>query len=203
MGTLIDTLTEGIGVITWACTLTVLAPGVALVLVARQARLTVALYYVVGAALLAWAPAAGHWSVSARGAAVVIAGLLAAGTYVAAWRAQSHSSPYATGAGIVGGALAGWLWRPCVGPRLGDILNEASTDELRTLALMGVYVAGALLPLLLLAVLPYAVLAVDRVLDRIPFAIAGAVIGAAYAITLAIGLYDDLIGELYRISAGY
>ena len=203
MGTLVDTLTEGIRVITWACTLTALVPGLALVLVARRARLTVALYYTAGAALLAWAQAAGHWWVAARGAAVVIAGIVAAGTYVAAWRAPGHSSPLATGAGLVGGALAGWLWRPCVGDRLGDILNEASTAGPRTLALMAVYMVGVLLPLLLIAIAAYAVPGVGRLLDRLPFAIAGAAVGAAYAVALAIGQYDDLIGELYRISAGY
>lgn len=203
MGTLIDSLTEGIRVITWACTLTALVPGLALVLVARRARLTVALYYTAGAAFLAWAQAAGHWWVAARGAAVVIAGIVAAGTYVAAWRAPGHSSPLATGAGLVGGALAGWLWRPCVGERLGDILNDASTAGPRTLALMAVYMVGVLLPLLLIAIAPYAVPGVGRLLDRLPFAIAGAAVGAAYAVALAIGQYDDLIGELYRISAGY
>ena len=203
MNTLVDTLTEGISVITWACTLTVLVPGLALVLVARKARLTVALYYIAGAAFLAWAQAAGHWWVSARGAVVVIAGFVAAATYVAAWRAPGHSSPYGTGAGVVGGALSGWLWRPCVGERLGDILNDAATDGPRTLGLLAVYMAGVLLPLLLIAVAPYAVPAVGRLLDRQPFAIAGAAVGAAYAVALAIGQYDDLIGELYRISAGY
>ncbi|WP_419864550.1 hypothetical protein [Candidatus Poriferisodalis sp.] len=203
MGTLIDTLTEGIRVITWACTLTALVPGLALVLVARRARLTVALYYTAGAAFLAWAQAAGHWWVAARGTAVVIAGIVAAGTYVAAWRAPGHSSPLATGAGLVGGALAGWLWRPCVGDRLGDILNDASTAGPRTLALMAVYMVGVLLPLLLIAIAAYAVPGVGRLLDRLPFAIAGAAVGAAYAVALAIGQYDDLIGELYRISAGY
>lgn len=203
MSTIFDTLTEGIGVITWACTLTALVPGLALVLVARRARLTVALYYVAGAAFLAWAQAAGHWWVAARGAAVVIAGFVAAGTYAAAWRAPGHSSPLATGAGLVGGALAGWLWRPCVGEALGDILNDASTAGPRTLGLMFIYMVGVLLPLLLIATAPYAVPAVGRVLDRLPFAIAGAAVGAIYAVALAIGQYDDLIGELYRISAGY
>ena len=203
MSTLIDTLTEGIGVITWACTVTALAPGLALVLVARRARLTVALYYIAGAALLAWAQAAGHWWVAAQGAAAVIAGFVAAGTYVAAWRAPGHSSTLATGAGVVGGALAGWLWRPCVGERLGDILNDASIAGPRTLGLMAVYMVGVLLPLLLIAITPYAVPAVGRLLDRLPFAVAGATVGAAYAVALAIGQYDDLIGELYRISAGY
>ena len=203
MNTLVDTLTEGISVITWACTLTVLVPGLALVLVARKARLTVALYYIAGAAFLAWAQAAGHWWVSARGAVVVIAGFVAAATYVAAWRAPGHSSPYGTGAGVVGGALSGWLWRPCVGERLGDILNDAATDGPRTLGLLAVYMAGVLLPLLLIAVAPYAVPAVGRLADRQPVAIAGALVGAAYAVALAIGKYDDLIGELYRFSAGY
>lgn len=203
METIFDTLTEGIGVITWACTLTALVPGLALVLVARRARLTVALYYIAGAAFLAWAQAAGHWWVAARGTAVLIAGFVAAGTYAAAWRAPGHSSPLATGAGLVGGALAGWLWRPCVGEFLGDILNHASTAGPRTLGLMFIYMVGVLLPLLLIATAPYAVPAVGRVLDRLPFAIAGAAVGAIYAVALAIGQYDDLIGELYRISAGY
>ena len=203
MKTIFDTLTEGIGVITWACTLTALVPGLALVLVARRARLTVALYYIAGAAFLAWAQAAGHWWVAARGTAVLIAGFVAAGTYAAAWRAPGHSSPLATGAGLVGGALAGWLWRPCVGEFLGDILNDASTAGPRTLGLMFIYMVGVLLPLLLIATAPYAVPAVGRVLDRLPFAIAGAAVGAIYAVALAIGQYDDLIGELYRISAGY
>ncbi len=203
MDTLVDTFTEGISVITWACTLPIALPGLALMLAARRARLTVGLLYVTGVALMAWAPAAGYWRTDLSGLVVVIAAVLAAGTYLAAWKAPAGNWPLAAGSGFVGGAIASWLWRPCVGPRLGDILNEASADELRTLALMGVYAVGALLPLLLLAVLPVAVPAVGRVLDRRHFAIAGAVLGGMYAITLAIGLYDDLIGELYRISSGY
>lgn len=203
MGTLIDTFIEGLRVVTWACTLTVLVPGLALVLVARRCRATVAAYYVVGAAFLAWAQAAGHWWVAARGAAVVIAGIVAAGTYAAAWKAPGHSSPFATGAGLLGGALAGWMWRPCVGEHLGDILNDASTHGPRTLGLLLVYLTGALLPVMLIAVAAYAVPAIGRALDRLPFAVAGVAIGIAYAIALASGQYDDLIGELFRISSGY
>ena len=203
MGTLIDTFIEGLRVVTWACTLTVLVPGLALMLVARRCRATVASYYVVGATFLAWAQAAGHWWLATRGVVVVIAGLVAAGTYAAAWKAPGHASPLATGAGLVGGALAGWMWRPCVGERLGDILNDAASDGARTLGLLFVYLLGALLPAILIAVAAYAVPVIGRALDRTPFAVAGAAIGIAYAITLAIGQYDDLIGELYRISSGY
>ena len=203
MGTLIDTFIEGLRVVTWACTLTLLVPGLALMLVARRCRATVAGYYVVGAAFLGWAQAAGHWWVAARGMAVVIAGFVAAATYAAAWKASGHSSPFATGAGLVGGALAGWMWRPCVGERLGDILNDAAGNGARSLGLLFVYLTGALLPVILLAVAAYALPVIGRALDWTPLAIIGAVIGVAYAITLATGQYDDLIGELYRISSGY
>ena len=36
--------------------------------------------------------------------------------------------------------------------------------------------------------------------DRLPVAAVGGAVGAAYAITLATGRYDDLVGELYRIA---
>ena len=195
-----DTFLEGVGAIGVACTLVMLVPAVALVLVARKARLTVALLYVMGAALLTWARAAGHWNVELRGAAVPVTAALAAGVFVIAYLAKGPLALSATGAGAVAGALAGWLWRPCVGPKLGEILDNTDTEAARTLGLMLVYMAGALLPALLLAVLPHAVPATKRFLDRLPVAAVGGAVGAAYAITLATGRYDDLVGELYRIA---
>ena len=194
------TFLEGVGAIGIACTLVVLVPAVALVLVARKARLTVALSYALGAPLLSWARAAGHWHVELSGVAVPVAAVLAAGAFLLAYRAKTPASLSATGAGAVAGALAGWLWQPCVGPKLGDILNNADTEGARTLVMMLVYVVGALLPALLLAVLPHALPATRRFLDRLPLVILGGAVGAAYAITLAAGRYDDLIGELYRIA---
>ena len=195
-----STFLEGVGSIGVACTLATLVPGVALVLVARKARLTVALFYALGATLLTWARAAGHWDVELSGAAVFVAAALAAGAFVLAYRAKRAVSLSATGSGAVAGALAGWLWRPCVGPKLGEILNNADTEGARTLGLMLVYMLGALLPALLLAVLPHAVPSTKRFLDRLPLVVLGGAVGAAYAITLAAGRYDDLIGELYRIA---
>ena len=195
-----STFLEGVGSIGVACTLATLVPGMALVLVARKARLTVALFYALGATLLTWARAAGHWDVELSGAAVFVAAALAAGAFVLAYRAKRAVSLSATGSGAVAGALAGWLWRPCVGPKLGAILNNADTEGARPLGPMLVYMLGALLPALLLAVLPHAVPSTKRFLDRLPLVVLGGAVGAAYAITLAAGRYDDLIGELYRIA---
>lgn len=194
------TFLEGVESIGVACTLAALMPAIALVLVARKARLTVALLYLLGVTLLTWTRAAGHWDVELSGAAVYVAAVLAAGVFVLAYRAQRPVSLPAAGSGVVAGALAGWLWRPCVGPKLGEILNSTDTEAARTLGLMLVYMAGALLPAVLLAVLPHALPATKRVLDRLPAVAVGGAVGAAYAVTLATGRYDDLIGELYRMA---
>lgn len=194
------TFLEGVGAISIACTLVALVPAMALVLVARRARLTVALCYTAAAALLMWARAAGHWHVELRGAAMLIAAAVAAGAFAAAYLCSGPSSLAATGSGAAAGALAGWLWLPCAGPRLGDILNSTAGGGARPAALMLLYVAGALLPALLLALAPHALPLAGRVLNRPPAAVLGGAVGAAYAVTLAAGRYDDLVGELYRIA---
>ena len=200
------TFLEGVESIGIACTLVMLVPAAALVLVSRRARLTVAAYYAVGAALLTWARAAGYWRVEMRGAVLLAAAALAAGAFVAGHRSPGPHSPAATGAGLVAGALAGWGWLPCVGPRLGDVLNRASADGLDSLAgagsgaLMLVYMVGALLPALMLALVPHALPASAPAFDSRAAAAVGGAAGAAYAVTLAVGRYDDLVGELYRIA---
>ncbi len=195
------TFVEGVEAITQACTLVVLLPGLAMVLVARRGRLTLALGYTVFAAVLMWSQAAGHWSIVSRGAIVVPLGILVAATFVAARSAERADQRRLIGAGVIGGALAGWMWLPCVGTQLGDILNNATSQGLRTLALMLVYTVGALLPMLLLALLSHAVPASEKILNHRALGVIGMGFGALYAITVAIGRYDDLVGELYRISA--
>ena len=194
------TFLEGVGAISIACTLVALVPAMALVLVARRARFTVALCYTTATALLMWARAAGLWHVELRAAAEPIAGAVAAGAFAAAYFCSGPSSLAATGSGAVAGALAGWLWMPCAGPRLGDILNSAANYSARPAALMLLYVTGALLPALLLALAPHALAPAGRVLNRPPAVILGGAVGAVYAATLAAGYYDDLVGELYRIA---
>ena len=187
---------EGIGT---ACTLVVLVPAVALVLVARHARLMVAVCYVMGTVVLAWARVVGYWNIELSRLVMPFAAALVLGVYVFGYRSTGPDSRAATGAGIVAGALAGWLWQPCVGPELGDILNNAATESVRSGTLLLVYAAGALLPALLLALTPHALPKAKQILDRLPVVVLGATVGVVYAATLAVGRYNDLIGELHRI----
>ena len=195
----LHTLLEGVGAISSPCTVVVLVPAWGLTLVARKARVTVVLCYIAATALLAWARAADHWQLDLDGV-VVPAAVLAAGAFILGYVSKRPCCWSAVGSGLIAGALAGWLWQPCVGPRLGDILNNADTAAARSLSLMLVYAAGVLLPALLVAVTPHAVPRTAAIFDRLAVVLLGAGVGAAYALTLAVGYYDDLIGELYRIA---
>ncbi|MCQ3814382.1 MAG: hypothetical protein KTU85_08195 [Acidimicrobiia bacterium] len=195
------TFFEGVGVISQACTLVVLLPGVALTLVSHKGRLTVALCYTVFAALLMWAQAAQHWSIASRGAIVVPLGVLIVASFVAARSAQQANQRRLIAAGVVGGAIAGWMWLPCVGTQLGEILNNASTNGPRTLALMIVYTAGALLPMLLIALSNQAIPASQKIFEHRATDVCAMGFAVIYGVTVAIGRYDDLVGELFRISS--
>lgn len=191
---------EGVEAISQPCSLVVLLPALALVLVGRAGRATIALSYLCAASLLMWAKAAGHWSVSPRGTIVVVIALGIAATFGGALRPTAESAWF-TGAGMMGGAIAGWMWQPCVGAEFGAVLNDASGGRPLTLLSMVVYVAGVLLPALMVAALPTAVPPVRRSLDHGVTRVAGLVFGAAYALTVAVGRYDDLVGELFRRSS--
>ena len=197
------TFLEGVGSISIACTLAMLVPGVALVLVARKARLTVALFYLLGATLLTWARAAGHWQVELSGAAVFVAAALAAGAFVLALPGQAarrrcRPPARACWRGRWPGGCGGRAW----GRGSATSSTTPTPRQRRTLGMMLVYMAGALLPAVLLAVLPHALPGSKSFLDRLPVVAVGGAVGAAYAVTLAAGRYDDLIGELYRIATG-
>ena len=201
-----STFIEGIQAAGQACSVVVAIPALGMLLLARRARLAVTCYFIAGAALLMWAQAAGHWGIRLAGGWLVAAAVVAAAAYVSAALAPGFTSTLATGAGLIGGAVAGWGWRPCVGTRLGDVLDVAAEPgmvaDLSSLAWMLVYTSGTLLPVLLIAAFAYVFSLVDRVLSsRVAFGIGG-LIAAAHAVTLASGWYDDLVGELFRITNG-
>jgi cytochrome c biogenesis protein CcdA len=195
------TFFEGVEAITQACTLVILLPGIALVLIVRQGRLVIALSYTAFAALLMWAQAAQYWSIASRGIIVLPLGFCIAATFVAAKTAQETSQARLLAAGVSGGAIAGWMWLPCVGTQLGEILNNAAVDGARTLVLMVIYTTGALLPMLLLALLSLAIPVSERIFNHLVTKIVAMGFAALYAATVATGHYDDLVGELFRISA--
>lgn len=195
------TFLEGVGVITQACTLVIGLPALALAVSGRRAAPWVVAGSVIATALVMWAKAATWWTWGNDGWMVVPIAIAIIGAFVAAAAASEDRSWLGLLAGLAGGVVAGWMWQPCVGTELGDILNHAETQKLTTSARMMIYTAGALLPAILLAALPAAWPAARRALHHDRARMAGLGFGAIYAVTVLSGRYDDLIGELSRWSS--
>lgn len=195
------TFLEGVEAITMACTLVIGLPTLFLALAARDRAALVVAGSVVATALTMWARAAGYWTVANDGWMVVpIAGVIAF-VFALAWRSERLPPSGAVGIGVAGGGVAGWLWQPCVGEQLANILNDADTEPFTTAPLMVVYTAGALLPVILLAALPHAWPAIRDHLTHRRVGLVGTGVGMLYALTVISGQYNDLVGELFRISS--
>ena len=202
---------EGVGVITQACTLVIGLPALFLGLTGRRAAPWIVGSTIVATALVMWAKAATWWTWANDGWMVVPIAVVIVAAFGAAAAAGSMQADAtartpmaistAVAAGIAGGVIAGWMWQPCVGTELGDILNHAESEPLSTSLRMVVYTAGALLPTILLAALPTAWPAASRMIEHERARTIGLAFGAVYVLTVLSSSYDDLIGELSRWSS--
>lgn len=194
------TFLEGVSVVVQPCTLVIALPTVALVLAAHRRAVTALTASILSTAVMMWARAAGYWAVESSGASVVAMSLLVGAGFTAVIRSRTPRVVLAGSATC--GAVAGWLWQPCVGEQLADILNQAGADRPASLARMIVYTAGALLPAVVLAATPHGWPPAQPHLHGGVAARAGATLGAVYALALVSGRFDDLVGELSRWSTG-
>lgn len=200
---------EGVGVVTQACTLVIGLPALFLTLTGRRAAPWIAGATIVATALVLWAKAATWWTWANDGWMVVPIALVIVGAFAAAAvaggatavGAPTGAAALGLAAGVAGGVIAGWMWQPCVGTELGDILNHAETERLSTAVRMVVYTAGALLPSILVAAVPRAWPSARRWFDHARVRVAGLTFGAIYALTVLSSRYDELIGQLSRWSS--
>ena len=194
------TLLEGIEAVRLPCTFALLLPALGLALAAGSRAPGAVASFIVGAGGLAWARAAGHWSIAADGLATLAAALvLGAAVATVMWRRAG--SGLVLPAAAAGGATIGWIWRPCVGNHLAAVLNDAPTAPVRTLALTIVYIGGACLIAVIVAALPVTFPNLARWRDHRVTTAVGGVAVLVVAVLIAVGLYDDLVAELLRRSS--
>jgi len=192
-----DLLGEGFESALMACSLIILAPGVATALAARRAAIPA-----LGAFSLA-VLAASWLRFSDRGGGlepILIAIVLAGAVAVFAIPRLSGHELSAVGGGLLAGAASAELWRPCVGFEFGQILNSLPDRGPSGFGLMAVYLLGVLSPLLALGAIHH--LVPERFRERAEPALAavGAVALGALALATAFGLHDDLVGKLFEWS---
>lgn len=199
-----STFLEGVESITLLCSLIVLVPGLVLALTGARGRGWLVAGFVSGTATMMWARAGGLWTVDADGSArwwIAGAIVLVHGLTLRSPRVLRIAHAGGVVVGAAAGAVAGWLWQPCVGEHLADALNRAESDRVAGLLGLHAYVFGLSIPLLVVAALPHAWPPTDRALHHRAVRIGAAVIAGGYGLTVAVGRYDALAEALFRFSS--
>lgn len=195
-------IAEGLRSVLLPCSLAVLVPGLLVVLASGRAAVGAVAGYSAGLLVMAWIRFGGHFGLEYRTPALVVAAvILLAG--VGLVRAKAGGDPsrgtVPAGAAAVGG-VAAWLWRPCVGLRLGSVLSGIRTDLWGNLVPLALFVVGLMVPLVVLAALPVAWPKLGAVRDSVVTGRAGVAGTVVLAGALAIGVYDDVVVFLFRVS---
>ena len=195
-----DLLIEAVESITLACTLAVLVPGLGLVLGAGDRSPHVATGYILGLAVTAWARFGGWIPAPDSFAADLALALLLAGSAAAILWRRVDARLIAPAAAVFGASIS-MYWRPCVGVAFGDVLNEIPDSPWSTLPSMVVFVAVLLLPIAVIAAAPVAFEPLVAVRRHRGVIGVGAATCALVALVVAVGWFDDLMGELFRLSS--
>ena len=182
-----------------ACSLILLVPGAAIGLTARAAAIPAIAAFSIGVLSLSWLRFGERGGNHPR---LLVAGILKLGTILQLVPLIGRLDLAAIPAGLLIGAGAAELWRPCSGPAIDGLLAELPDRGLSGLGLLAVYLAGTLAPLALLAALHR--LTPDAILERLEpvWAVVGGTLLALLAVATAVGLQDDLVDRLFDWGAG-
>lgn len=176
------------------CSLGLIVPAVIVGLMSGRHALVGAFGAFAGTFLVAWARVSGIVDVPD----VVAVGLLVVGMVVIGMgRAQSEMA--AVG-GMLVGAFAATTWLPCVGREFGVVLNSAPDAPVGALFPVMVYILGILLVVVAAALLPHAFPVLGTAAVTAWRVRVGAVCAALLVGAVVVGLYDDVLGELARLS---
>ena len=194
---MLNLLLEGFSAAWLPCSLVLLVPGAAALLASREQLFPAAAGFTVGAVFASWvrfSDRGGDWPVAYAAVALAVATVLFLVPLVSAERALAAI------AGTLAGGAAAELWEPCVGPEFGQLLNSLPGDGILGLGKLVVFMIGVLAPLAGLAALLK--LTPEGVMDyaRAGLSVFGGSVLAVIAVAAAIGLHDDVVGQLFQWS---
>ncbi len=197
-----DTLLEGVVAAAQPCSLALVVPAAGATVLGGRLGGAVAAALWLTATLAAWAQAALLLDV---GAGWVTGAVLAGAVLGGLWLLLRDPPGWPSGATRpLGGALvglgAGLLWRPCVGPELGEVLTAAPDDPAGQVIRFGVYMAGLLAVTAALAALPVLHRRVEATLTGPAGRLLAATPVLVLAVVLATGRYEQVIGRLVQLS---
>ena len=193
---MIPAVTEGVRSSVLPCSLTLIVPVVAVALAAWKRPVLTVLIAAVGALVPMWVRAAG-FPPGGRWMAVVLA-VLTLGVFAVWGLLRGLPSAVGVSAALIPGGLAGWVWQPCVGQTLGEILQAAGEGDLSSAVLLAGYLAGVLLPALVVVLSRVALGEHARLLRRLQAL--GTILGIGVAVLVVLGLESRVAGWLAAMS---
>ena len=177
------------------CSYSILLVGLATVVLRRRERTAVLWIFAGCTAFSAWLRAAGISDVVTGRVVTLVLVLGGVGLALLV----NHRA-----AGLVSSALiglfAGATWQPCVGEKLGEVLNLAPDDPLRSLLLLAVYLLGVMIPLVAVVALAAYAPAVRRWMDSGWAGVVSGTVLAAVGVLVLTDNYDSLLSTLARWS---
>lgn len=196
-----DTFLEGVDAVRLPCTLAVLVPATVVVLVAGRRGVVAVAGFLVGATLVAWTRFTGAWFDEPGTAASIGLGAVFAVAIAAIHLAGARRPEVVGPSAVAVGGITAWLWRPCVGARLGDILNNAPDSPASELLPTLAYLLGAASVAVVVAAAPIASPRLQVIRDHRSTTRLATLVGLSLGLAIAAGVYDDLVAELLRRSS--
>lgn len=196
---MIDLLFEGVESLRLPCSWLLIIPGAAVIVGARRRTILVTLIFALVAITVAWLRFTALWPLGDVGGATQV-GLGAAilVTALLAWKMDKAPTDGLL-AGVAG--LAGaWAWIPCVGPNLGNILNNARSEPFAHIGGTAAYLTGLFLPFIVLAAAGILFPKVQEKTEHPAFIGVGFFLLAVVGLLFSVTLFDDLASELARRS---
>lgn len=196
---MIPLLLEGFSAAWLPCSLVLLVPGLAATIGGRIQPVLALAGFAPALVLASWlrfSDRGGDWPT------LVTAAILGLSALALALPVDRLRGPATVSGGVFAGGAAAALWEPCVGPEFGLLLTTLPDRGPDGLALMAVYGLGVLAPLAAAAaaiklVPEWMLYYGERVMN-----VVGATALGVMAATVAVGLHDEVIGQLFRWSLG-
>lgn len=191
-------LAEGIESLRLPCSWVLLIPAIGLAVFGRRRSALVIGTYVVAVGLIAFLRFGGWWFATPSSLVQVPLGLVLLGAIFGAWKVDRPATD--VGVAAFSGVAAAWSWIPCVGPHLGDLLNDARSDPWGQLGGTFAYIVGLLIPFVIVAALDQLFPELRTRLERPGVILAGVVLLSLFGLALATTVFDDFSSELARRS---
>ncbi len=195
---MISALLEGVSAVWLPCTLALLLPNLGVVIGAGKTAPWAAGGAILGTSIGAWVRFSGWWFDQPSGAQMVGVAFFLLALAVTAIMSPRPAVTMAAAAGV--GWIASWLWVPCVGLELANILNGAPSQPLAQLLPTVGYVVGVSWSLVVIGAAGSIHPTLARLQAKPIFGWIGIGLTVLLAATMAFGFYDDVLAELSRRS---